>query len=123
MSNSTIQYIQHLILSLKAGRSISFAVEACPCSDIKKRLDGKKELTNVEYELQLLINKGRKGFPVLKPLENLQGKAVNQLLFEMEKHSKSAPFAALIPLFLFQVPSLVIIFLYPMISNFLKELH
>lgn len=122
MSNSTLNLIQHLILSIKSGTSVLQAQNTCCEPQLLKLLESDKELTNIEYELNLLLEKGIAGFPILKLLESLHLKARTQLLFEMDSHTKKTPFLALIPLFLFQVPSLCLIFLYPMISNFMKEL-
>ncbi len=122
MSNSTIRFIQHLILSIKSGKSVLYGINSWNDPFILSILNRDSNLTNIEYELKILIKKGLCGFPVLKLLENLHLKAKNKLLFEMERHSKKVPFLSLIPLFLFQVPSLILIFLYPMISNFIKEL-
>ncbi|MGH1469501.1 MAG: hypothetical protein ACRBBP_11635 [Bdellovibrionales bacterium] len=122
MSNPTINFIQHLILSIKSGRSTLQAKNSWDDPFILAILNRETDLTNIEYELKILIEKGLAGFPILKLLEGLHLKAKTQLVFEMEKHSKKTPFLALIPLFLLQVPSLILIFLYPMISNFIKEL-
>ncbi len=122
MSNPTINFIQHLILSIKSGRSVLQAQNSWSDPFISAILNRNKDLTNIEYELKILMEKGLAGFPILKLLESLHAKAKNQLLFEMEKHTKKTPFLALIPLFLLQVPSLILIFLYPMISSFMKEL-
>lgn len=122
MKNTTIHFIQHMIMSVKSGRSIEAAKKSFPTSKNKKSKNKRFKRTNIEYELQLIMEKGLQGFPVLKLLENLHTKSQKQLVFEMEKHNQKTPFLALIPLFLFQVPSLVLIFLYPMISNFIKEL-
>ncbi len=122
MSNPTIKFIQHLILCIKSGKSILYGKNSWNDPFILNILNRNSNLTNIEYELKILIDKGLCGFPILKLLENLHLKAKNKLLFEMEGHSKKIPFLSLIPLFLFQVPSLILIFLYPMIFNFIKEL-
>lgn len=122
MSNHTINLIQHLILSIKSGTSVPQSCKTAQASKLLALLEKNQKLTNIEYELRILLEKGHAGFPILRLLESLLDKAKAQLLFEMEKHTKKAPFLALIPLFLFQVPSLCLIFLYPLILKFLKEI-
>lgn len=129
MKNPTILLIQHLIIELKSGKSTQLAL-----SSFKKRkashwqklhLSNAKQkavpVTSIEYELQIIINRGLKGLPILKSLEAINKKAMHKMLVSIETHAAQAPFLALIPLFLFQMPSLALIFFYPIINKFLSE--
>lgn len=129
MRNSTLMFIQHLITEIKSGKSTQLSLNSFKQ---KKSRDWQKlylsnantkkiPVTSIEYELQIIINRGLAGFPILKSLEVINKKAMNKFLVAIETHAAQAPFLALIPLFLFQMPSLALIFLYPIISKFLSE--
>jgi len=79
--------------------------------------------SSLQYELKIIIERGLNSYPILKPLETLNKKALDKTILEIEAHTAKAPFLALIPLFLFQMPSLMLIFLYPIINEFLKEMN
>jgi hypothetical protein len=122
MTNPTVSFIQSLILQLKSGKSVTYVLSLPENTHIYNKITHEKSKTHIEYELLILIQSGVSGFPILKPLDRLHLKAIKQLKFDMEQHIQKSPFLALIPLFLLQVPSLILIFLYPLISNFLEEL-
>jgi len=76
-------------------------------------------INSIQYELKFLIERGEQGFPILSSLIELNLKALDKLNNQIELHTAKTPFLALIPLFLLQMPSLMLIFLYPMLKELL----
>lgn len=129
MKTPVIVVIQHLIFSLKSGSSITNALETFqknhPDSWHRLQISSKPNLnqisiSSVEYELQFIIERGQKGLPILNSLIDLNIRALSKLNTSIDQHTAKTPFLALIPLFTFQMPSLVIIFIYPLIKEMLQ---
>lgn len=129
MNTPVIVLVQHLIFSLRSGSSTANALETFEKNNSdswrKLKLSQKPELSqisisSVEYELQFIIERGLKGLPILNSLSDLNTRALSKLNTQIDQHAAKAPFLALIPLFTLQMPSLVIIFIYPLVKEMLK---
>lgn len=79
-------------------------------------------LDSIEYELQFILQQGQKGFPILNALIKTHERALQKTLLSIDEHTAKTPFLALVPLFLFQMPSLMLIFIYPIATDFFKAL-
>lgn len=129
MIQPSLHLIQFLICSIKSGSSSQKSLEQYQSdhpilwSQLHLSRSGPIPFDSVDYELSLLLERAQRGFPITKNLEGLYVRAYERLELQIEKHVKESPFKALIPLFLFQVPSLVLIFFYPLVDSFLKELQ
>lgn len=130
MNQPVLHFIQYLICSFKSGWSPQKAVQDYKVNYPSEwgalylsRENNPPPYDSLEYELFLLLERSYKGLPITKNLEGLYKRANEKLEESIEKHARQSPFLALLPLFLFQVPSLVLIFFYPLIDSFLKELQ
>ena len=129
MKCELLEVTETLIFSIKAGRPLSSTLES-----LKKNSSSflcNKKIFNPEdydpkrtmsYELNLIISRGLSGLPILKTLEEFHERVLEKIDYLIEEHTKKAPFLAMVPLFLFQVPSLLILFFYPLINQFLLEM-
>jgi len=122
-------FTETLIFSIKAGRSLKSTLEALKkknahfftTNKILDTYDYDSKYT-MSYELNLILKRGLSGLPILKALEDFHSRILEKIDFMIEDHSKKAPFIAMIPLFIFQVPGLLILFIYPLINQFLMEM-
>lgn len=129
MKCELLSFTETLIFSIKAGRPLSSTLEAVKKNNpfffeknkILNQTDYDPKHT-MSYELSLIINRGLAGLPILKMLEDFHERTLEKIDFIIEEHSKKAPFLAMIPLFIFQVPSLLLLFFYPLIDQFLSEM-
>ena len=129
MKCELLTFTETLIFSIKAGRPLSSTLESIKQND--PNFFSKNKIFNCDeydpkhtmsYELTLIINRGLAGLPILKTLEDFHARALEKIDFMIDEHSKKAPFLAMIPLFVFQVPSLLLLFFYPLIDQFLSEI-
>jgi len=131
METPVIALIQHLIFSLRSGSSTARAVEVFkvnqPETWLKLQMsksDSKPiPISSVEYELQFILERGLKGLPVLKSLIEINKRALSKLHTQIDQHTAKTPFLALIPLFTLQMPSLIVIFIYPLITELLESFN
>ena len=128
MNSPLLQFTEQLIFSLKSGRSLAQTLRELEEIDQKffSTIDpsGPMETTqdsSMTYELVLILKRGLEGLPIIKSLESFHTRVYEKIDQLIEDHSKKAPFKALVPLFIFQVPGLCLIFFYPLISEFLSE--
>ena len=129
MNCELLSFTESLIFSIKAGRPLSSTLESIknenPNFFLKNKIINSNECDPkhaMSYELSLIIKRGLAGLPILKTLEDFHTRALEKIDFIVEEHSKKAPFLAMIPLFIFQVPSLLLLFFYPLIDQFLSEI-
>lgn len=129
MKCELLSFTETLIFSIKAGRPLSGTLESLKTTD--PDFFRKNKILNSEdydpkhtlsYELNLIIHRGLAGLPILKMLEDFHKRTLEKIDHQIEEHTKKAPFLAMIPLFIFQVPSLLLLFFYPLIDQFLSEI-
>lgn len=128
MESVQLGFIFHCIQGLKSGNSVKKIEEEY----LKKRNittdEFNRELNNcskvrgkeLSYELRVLIERGKNGFPIGKSLERLATKYRDSLLRDSKRRVQQAPFWAFIPLFCFFFPALALIFLGPLFKEFFK---
>ena len=130
MNAPLLKFTEEIVFSLRAGRSLSKSLkefqEKHPMffSDNKLNLKNYDNITlkqTMSYELSLILKRGLEGLPILKSLEDFHERLYEKIDQMIDERTKKAPFRALIPLFLFQVPSLCLIFFYPLINEFISE--
>lgn len=130
MNIPLLEFTEKIIFSLKSGRSLSSAIKEFQAlhpdffneNELNLSQDIRKiETSSMSYELVLILKRGSEGLPIVKSLESFHIRAYEKVDQMIELKSKKAPFTALIPLFLFQVPSLCLLFFYPLICEFLSE--
>jgi len=120
-----------MIFSIKSGSSTSYALETFKLDNIKMwqklRLSTLElndiPVSSIEYELKFIIERGLKGLPILNSLNEINKRALSKLHTQIDQHTAKTPFLALIPLFLLQMPSLILIFIYPLISELLESFN
>jgi|GEM_PF-2234591 len=132
MKTPILDFTEKLIFSLKTGQSISKTLEdyklSQPLFFTKYKILTETPTINLSpdssltFELSLILKRGLKGLPVLKSLEEYHAKLFQKLDFAIEEQTKKAPLKALFPLFLFQVPSLGLLFFYPLICEFISKI-
>ena len=130
MNAPVLRFTEQIIFSLKSGRSLSTTLkefhEREPNFFTENKIDFKKTHDSIStptmsYELVLILKRGLDGLPILKSLEDFHSRLYEKIDQMIEERTKKAPFKALIPLFLFQVPALCLVFFYPLITEFLRE--
>jgi len=129
METPAIILIQHLVSALRSGKSSSQAIMSFKAespqywSKLHLSKTNQKEIpvSSIEYELKFILERGAKGFPVLNSLNELHKRALEKLHNQIDLHTARTPFLALIPLFLLQMPSLIVIFIYPLLSELLES--
>lgn len=78
-------------------------------------------LTSEERVALNLICRGLQGDSILKPLGLVCEELEQKIIRESYKRVKKMPYLSLVPLLLFQWPSILFLFLFPLIQSFLKE--
>jgi hypothetical protein len=130
MNAPLLKLTEDLIFSIKSGRSLSSSLQEFQEKNphfFKKNYLCLKEQNDLEiksamaFELSMILKRGLDGLPILKSLEDFHSRLYEKIDHLIEERTKKAPFKALIPLFLFQVPSLCLIFFYPLVCEFLNE--
>jgi len=130
MNAPVLRFTEQLIFSLKSGRSLSSTLKEFHAKEpnffINNKIDfgeGHDFISNptMSYELVLILKRGLDGLPILKSLEDFHTRLYEKIDQMIEERTKKAPFKALIPLFLFQVPALCLVFFYPLVSEFIRE--
>ena len=130
MDAPLLKFTEKIIFSLKSGRSLSTTLKEFQEKQPNFFLENKLQIKNYDtenlsstmsYELSLILKRGLEGLPILKSLEDFHMRLYERIDQLIEERTKKAPFKALIPLFLFQVPSLCLIFFYPLINEFINE--
>ncbi len=129
MFSVELLYINHLLIDLKGGKSLIVSEEGFksefPVKAKQLTLKQNKGVltSTVLYELELTLSRGRQGYPVLKSLLKLREKAISRFVNELDKFINKAPFYALIPLFLFYFPALILVFVGPFLSSFINGVN
>jgi len=130
MNAPILDFTERVIFSLKSGRSLPQTLkefeERQPMFLEKNQIilkDNEQFIVSspMTYELNLILNRGLEGLPIINSLESFHDRLYEKIDFLIEEKTKKAPFTALIPLFIFQVPSLCLVFFYPLINEFLRE--
>jgi hypothetical protein len=131
METPVIVLIQHMIFSIKSGSSTAHSLETFKTAHKElwlKLLLSNVELnqipvSSIEYELKFIIERGLKGLPILNSLLEVNKRALLKLHSQIDLHTAKTPFLALIPLFLLQMPSLILIFIFPLINELLESFN
>ena len=126
MNAPLLKLTEEIIFSLRAGRSLSKTLQELQDGYVfffnkTKNQNKNSHDISMSYELSLILNRGLEGLPILKSLEDFHNRLYEKIDQLIDERTKKAPFKALIPLFLFQVPSLCLVFFYPLISEFMSE--
>lgn len=132
MKTPILDFTEKLIFSLKTGQSLTKTLEDYKFNQplfftkykILTQIPTKKlsPVSSITFELSLILRRGLKGLPILKSLEEYHAKLFQKLDFAIEEQTKKAPLKALLPLFFFQVPSLGLLFFYPLIREFMSKI-
>lgn len=130
MQAPLLKFTEEIIFSLRSGRSLSKSLkefqEMNPSFFLENNLnlkdfDSITAQQTMSYELSLILKRGLEGLPILKSLEDFHERLYEKIDQMIEERTKKAPFRALAPLFLFQVPSLCLVFFYPLVNEFISE--
>ena len=133
----TIEIIGDLKMGLSLESSISRYLEQSMEPRWRRELQGwfleyKRNSSAADFKSEIkslyrrtlfdYLEKGLEGHPILKSLEDFKSLLMVEVNREVEEYIIKLPFRGLLPLFLFQFPAFLILFLGPVLSSFLESL-
>ncbi len=107
-----------------ASQSDDFSLEVCRLSQALESGNHFK-MTHLPAEQQValhLIRRGLTGESVLAPLKSFCEELEKKIIRQAHKKIKKMPTKSLMPIFLFQWPVLVFLFIYPLVKAFWQEI-